>query len=285
MRLLEGKKTAEAVKQIVLKNVEGMAEKGIKPGLKVVLVGENPASLSYVGMVVRSADKYGVAAEIVRLEETVSERELIGTLNELNADPETHGILIQLPLPKHINEKLIIETMHPDKDVDGFHPMNAGKLSIGEACHIPCTPYGVYKMLEVEGIDMKGKDVVVIGRSNIVGKPAAMLMMQLDATVTICHSRTVDMDDKLRRADVIIAALGKKRFLKGDQIKEGAIIIDVGIHNEEGKIVGDVDFESVKDKAAMITPVPGGVGTTTIAMLMYQTTKACAKMNAYTFLE
>lgn len=285
MRLLEGKKTAEAVKQIVLKNVEGLAEMGIKPGLKVVLVGENPASLSYVGMVVRSADKYGVAAEIVRLDETVSENELIETLNQLNADSQTHGILIQLPLPKHINEKLIIETMDPDKDVDGFHPMNTGKLSIGEACHIPCTPYGVYKMLEVEGIDMKGKDVVVIGRSNIVGKPAAMLMMQLDATVTICHSRTVDMDDKLRRADVIIAALGKKRFLKGDQIKDGAIVIDVGIHNEEGKIVGDVDFESVKDKVAMITPVPGGVGTTTIAMLMYQTTKACAKMNAYTFVE
>lgn len=276
MRLLEGKKTAEFVKKQVLEQVEILKGHGHTAGLKVVLVGENPASLSYVGMVIRSSEKYGVAAEVVTLEETISEESLLEKMAELNNDPMTHGILVQLPLPKHISERKIIECLSAEKDIDGFHPINAGKLSQGVDCLVPCTPYGVFKMLEVEEIDLTGKEVVVLGRSNIVGKPAAQLMLQKNATVTICHSKTKDLTAVMKRADVIIAALGQKRFVKAEMVKEGAIVIDVGIHSEDGKIVGDVDFEGVKELASMMTPVPGGVGTTTIAMLMHNTVKACS---------
>lgn len=276
MRLLEGKKTAEYVKKQVLEQVEKLSEAGVKPGLKVVLVGENPASLSYVGMVTRSAEKYGVQAEVVKLAEEAQEAELLEQIQGLNNDPETHGILVQLPLPKHMSERKVIEALSPEKDIDGFHPINAGKLSQGVDCLVPCTPYGVFKMFEVEEIDLTGMEVVVLGRSNIVGKPAAQLMLQKQATVTICHSRTKNLPEVLKRADVVIAALGQKRFVKADMIKEGAIVIDVGIHSEDGKIVGDVDFEQVKEVAGMMTPVPGGVGTTTIAMLMYNTVKTCS---------
>lgn len=283
MRLLEGKKTAEFVKGQVLEQVEALKAKGHTAGLKVVLVGENPASLSYVGMVVRSAQKYGVEAEVVTFEESISEEALLENIRTLNLDVNTHGILIQLPLPRHISERKVIEIMAPEKDIDGFHPINAGKLSQGVDCLVPCTPYGVYKMLEVEGIDLTGKEVVVLGRSNIVGKPAAQLMLQKNATVTICHSKTQGLAEVMKRADVIVAALGQKRFVKADMVKAGAIVIDVGIHNEDGKIVGDVDFEAVKDVAAMMTPVPGGVGTTTIAMLMYNTVKACSLQTGVPF--
>lgn len=276
MRLLEGKKTAEYVKKQVLEQVEKLSALNVKPGLKVVLVGENAASLSYVGMVTRSAEKYGVAAEVVKLEETASEAELLKVIEDLNQDKDTHGILVQLPLPKHMSEQKVIERLSPEKDIDGFHPINAGKLSQGVDCLVPCTPYGVFKMFEVEEIDLTGKEVVVLGRSNIVGKPAAQLMLQKNATVTICHSRTKQLPEVLKRADVVIAALGQKRFVKAEMIKEGAIVIDVGIHSEDGKIVGDVDFEGVKEVASMMTPVPGGVGTTTIAMLMYNTVKTCS---------
>lgn len=276
MRLLEGKKTAEYVKKQVLEQVEKLNALNVKPGLKVVLVGENAASLSYVGMVTRSAEKYGVAAEVVKLEETASEAELLKVIEDLNQDKDTHGILVQLPLPKHMSEQKVIERLSPEKDIDGFHPINAGKLSQGVDCLVPCTPYGVFKMFEVEEIDLTGKEVVVLGRSNIVGKPAAQLMLQKNATVTICHSRTKQLPEVLKRADVVIAALGQKRFVKAEMIKEGAIVIDVGIHSEDGKIVGDVDFEGVKEVASMMTPVPGGVGTTTIAMLMYNTVKTCS---------
>lgn len=276
MRLLEGKKTAEYVKKQVLEQVEKLSEAGVKPGLKVVLVGENPASLSYVGMVTRSAEKYGVQAEVVKLAEEAEEAELLEQIQRLNNDPSTHGILVQLPLPKHMSERKVIEALSPEKDIDGFHPINAGKLSQGVDCLVPCTPYGVFKMFEVEEIDLTGMEVVVLGRSNIVGKPAAQLMLQKHATVTICHSRTKNLSEILKRADVVIAALGQKRFVKADMIKDGAIVIDVGIHSEDGKIVGDVDFEAVKEVAGMMTPVPGGVGTTTIAMLMYNTVKTCS---------
>lgn len=275
MRRLEGKKTAEYVKAQVLEQVEILKNAGLTAGLKVVLVGNNPASLSYVGMVTRSAEKYGVAAEVVTFEEDITEQELISEIEKLNADTATHGILVQLPLPRHISERKVIECMAPEKDIDGFHPINAGKLSQGVDCLVPCTPYGVFKMLEVEDIDITGMDVVVLGRSNIVGKPAAQLMLQKNATVTICHSKTKNLSEVMRRADVIIAALGQKRFVKADMVKPGAIVIDVGIHNEDGKIVGDVDYDAVQEVAAMMTPVPGGVGTTTIAMLMHNTVKAC----------
>lgn len=283
MRLLEGKKTAEYVKHEVLEYVNRLSEKGLKAGLKVVIVGENPASMSYVGMVTRNAEKYGVQAEVIALEESITEEAFLSQMDVLNQDKATNGILIQLPLPKHINEKKVIERMAPEKDIDGFHPINAGKLSQGEDCLVPCTPYGVFKMIEVEGLDLTGKEVVVLGRSNIVGKPAAQLMLQKNATVTICHSKTNNLKEVMKRADVIVAALGQKRFVKADMVKPGAIVIDVGIHNEDGKIVGDVDFEGVKEVAEMMTPVPGGVGTTTIAMLMYNTVKACCRQNGVSF--
>lgn len=283
MRLLEGKKTAEYVKHEVLEQVNRLGEKGIKAGLKVIIVGENPASLSYVGMVTRNAEKYGVQAEVIALEETITEEAFLKEMDRLNQDKETNGILIQLPLPKHINERKVIDRMAPEKDIDGFHPINAGKLSQGIDCLVPCTPYGVFKMLEVEDIDLTGKEVVVLGRSNIVGKPAAQLMLQKNATVTICHSKTSNLTEVMKRADVIVAALGQKRFVKADMVKSGAIVIDVGIHSEDGKIVGDVDFEGVKEVAEMMTPVPGGVGTTTIAMLMYNTVKACSQQNGIKF--
>lgn len=283
MRLLEGKKTAEYVKHEVLAHVDRLNEKGITAGLKVIIVGENPASMSYVGMVTRNAEKYGVKAEVIALEETITEEAFLSQMDALNEDKSTHGILIQLPLPRHINEKKVIERMAPEKDIDGFHPINAGKLSQGEDCLVPCTPYGVFKMLEVEELDLTGKEVVVLGRSNIVGKPAAQLMLQKNATVTICHSKTHNLTEVMKRADVIVAALGQKRFVKADMVKLGAIVIDVGIHNEDGKIVGDVDFEGVKEVAEMMTPVPGGVGTTTIAMLMYNTVKACCRQNGMPF--
>lgn len=283
MRLLEGKKTAEYVKHEVLGHVDRLSEKGIKAGLKVIIVGENPASMSYVGMVTRNAEKYGVQAEVIALDEAITEEAFLSQMDGLNQDTTTHGILIQLPLPKHINEKKVIERMDPAKDIDGFHPINAGKLSQGEDCLVPCTPYGVFKMLEVEALDLTGKEVVVLGRSNIVGKPAAQLMLQKNATVTICHSKTKNLTEVMKRADVIVAALGQKRFVKADMVKPGAIVIDVGIHNEDGKIVGDVDFDAVKEVAEMMTPVPGGVGTTTIAMLMYNTVKACCRQNGIQF--
>ncbi len=283
MRLLEGKKTAEFVKGQVIEQVKKLGEMGIEAGLKVIIVGENPASMSYVGMVTRNAEKYGVKAEVISLEENITEEGFLNKMDELNKDSATNGILIQLPLPKHINEGRVIERMAPEKDIDGFHPINAGKLSQGVDCLVPCTPYGVFKMFEVEEIDLTGKEVVVLGRSNIVGKPAAQLMLQKNATVTICHSKTKNLTEVMRRADVIIAALGQKRFVKGDMVKPGAIIIDVGIHNEDGKIVGDVDFEAVKEIAEMMTPVPGGVGTTTIAMLMHNTVKACCQQNGIAF--
>lgn len=283
MRRLEGKKTAEYVKAQVLEQVEVLKSQGYTAGLKVVLVGDNAASLSYVGMVTRNAEKYGVAAEVVTLEENISEQALLEVIEGLNADASTHGILVQLPLPKHISERKVIERLSAEKDIDGFHPINAGKLSQGLDCLVPCTPYGVYKMLEVEDIDLTGKEVVVLGRSNIVGKPAAQLMLQKNATVTICHSKTANLTEVMKRADVIIAALGQKRFVKADMVKPGAIVIDVGIHNEDGKIVGDVDFEGVQEVASMMTPVPGGVGTTTIAMLMHNTVKACSSQLGVAF--
>lgn len=279
MRLLEGKKTAAYVKEQVLAQVEKLNEKGIQAGLKVLLVGEHPASLSYVGMVTRSAEKYGVVAEVVSVPESITEEALLEKIKALNEDAKTHGILVQLPLPKHIRDQKIIEAMNPEKDIDGFHPINAGKLSQGQDCLVPCTPYGVFKMIEVEELDLTGKEVVILGRSNIVGKPAAQLMLQKNATVTVCHSRTKDLAEVVKRADVVIAAIGQKRFVKASMIKEGAIVIDVGIHSEDGKIVGDVDFEEVKEVASMMTPVPGGVGTTTIAMLMHNTVKACTKQS------
>jgi methylenetetrahydrofolate dehydrogenase (NADP+)/methenyltetrahydrofolate cyclohydrolase len=283
MRLLEGKKTAEAVKKEVLEKVEFLKSKSIEPKLDVIIIGEDDAAMAYVGMIARSSQKYGVASEVVSLPATITEAELLDKIREINADKAVHGLIVQMPLPKGIDEKRVIETIDPLKDVDGFHPMNVGNLSIGEDGFVPCTPYGIYKMTEIEGLDFTGKNVVVLGRSNIVGKPAAMLMLRKNATVTICHSKTKDLAEVTSKADVLIAAIGKKKFVKANMVGEGAIVIDVGIHSEDGKIVGDVDFEDVKDKVSMITPVPGGVGTTTIAMLMHNAVKAAHKQNGLEF--
>ena len=283
MRLLEGKKTAEAVKKEILEKVEFLKSKSIEPKLDVIIIGEDDAAMAYVGMIARSSQKYGVASEVVSLPATITEAELLDKIREINADKSVHGLIVQMPLPKGIDEKRVIETIDPLKDVDGFHPMNVGNLSIGEDGFVPCTPYGIYKMTEIEGLDFTGKNVVVLGRSNIVGKPAAMLMLRKNATVTICHSKTKDLAEVTSKADVLIAAIGKKKFVKANMVGDGAIVIDVGIHSEDGKIVGDVDFEDVKDKVSMITPVPGGVGTTTIAMLMHNAVKAAHKQNVLEF--
>lgn len=283
MRLLEGKKTAEAVKKEILEKVEVLKSKSIEPKLDVIIIGEDDAAMAYVGMIARSSQKYGVASEVVALPATITEAELLDKIREINADKSVHGLIVQMPLPKGIDEKRVIETIDPLKDVDGFHPMNVGNLSIGEDGFVPCTPYGIYKMTEIEELDFTGKNVVVLGRSNIVGKPAAMLMLRKNATVTICHSKTKDLAEVTSKADVLIAAIGKKKFVKSNMVGEGAIVIDVGIHSEDGKIVGDVDFEDVKDKVSMITPVPGGVGTTTIAMLMHNAVKAAHKQNGLEF--
>lgn len=283
MRLLEGKKTAEAVKKEILEKVEMLAGKAIHPKLNVIIIGEDDAAMAYVGMIVRSSQKYGVAAEVVALPAAITESELLEKIKGINEDAAVHGLIVQMPLPEGIDEKRVIETIDPLKDVDGFHPMNVGNLSIGEDGFVPCTPFGIYKMTEVEALDFTGKNVVVLGRSNIVGKPAAMLMLRKNATVTICHSKTKNLSEVTSKADVLIAAIGVKKFVKRDMVGDGAIVIDVGIHSEEGKIVGDVDFEDVKDKVSMITPVPGGVGTTTIAMLMHNTVKAACKQNGLQF--
>jgi methylenetetrahydrofolate dehydrogenase (NADP+)/methenyltetrahydrofolate cyclohydrolase len=283
MILLEGKKTAEAVKKDILVKVENLVSKGIQPKLNVVIIGEDDAAMAYVGMIVRSSKKYGVESEVVSLPATITETELLERIRAINEDASVNGVIVQMPLPNGIEEKRVIETIDPLKDVDGFHPMNVGKLSIGEDGFVPCTPFGIYKMVEVEGLDFTGKHVVVLGRSNIVGKPAAMLMLRKNATVTICHSKTKNLAEVTSKADVLIAAIGQKKFVKSEMVGEGAIVIDVGIHSEDGKIVGDVDFEDVKDKVSMITPVPGGVGTTTIAMLMHNTVKAAYKQNGLPF--
>jgi methylenetetrahydrofolate dehydrogenase (NADP+)/methenyltetrahydrofolate cyclohydrolase len=283
MILLEGKKTAEAVKKDILAKVENLVSKGIQPKLNVVIIGEDDAAMAYVGMIVRSSKKYGVESEVVSLPATITETELLERIRAINEDASVNGVIVQMPLPNGIEEKRVIETIDPLKDVDGFHPMNVGKLSIGEDGFVPCTPFGIYKMVEVEGLDFTGKHVVVLGRSNIVGKPAAMLMLRKNATVTICHSKTKNLAEVTSKADVLIAAIGQKKFVKSEMVGEGAIVIDVGIHSEDGKIVGDVDFEDVKDKVSMITPVPGGVGTTTIAMLMHNTVKAAYKQNGLPF--
>lgn len=283
MILLEGKKTAEAVKNVVLEKVEMLKNQGIQPKLNVIIIGEDDAAMAYVGMIVRSSKKYGVNSEVISLSDTITEKELLDTIREMNMDESVNGMIVQMPLPEGIDAKRVIETMDPSKDVDGFHPMNVGNLSIGEDGFVPCTPFGIYKMIEIEGLDLTGKNVVVLGRSNIVGKPAAMLMLRKNATVTICHSKTKNLAEVTSKADVLIAAIGKKKFVKREMVGEGAIVFDVGIHSEDGKLVGDVDFEDVKDKISMITPVPGGVGTTTIAMLMHNTVKATCKQNGITF--
>jgi methylenetetrahydrofolate dehydrogenase (NADP+) / methenyltetrahydrofolate cyclohydrolase len=266
--IIDGKKEAARIREEIKGKVEAMEK---KPGLAVVIVGNDPASQIYVSGKEKACREAGLYSERHNLPENAREEDLMALIGKLNSDDRIHGILVQLPLPMHLSEEKVINSISPMKDVDGFHIINAGSLMIGKNAIIPCTPKGIIHLIESTGESIEGKDAVVIGRSNIVGKPVAMLLMQKNATVTICHSRTKDLKGKLLAADIIVAAIGKPNFVKGDMIKKGAIVIDVGINRLDGKLVGDVDFESSKDKASFITPVPGGVGPMTIAMLLENT--------------
>jgi methylenetetrahydrofolate dehydrogenase (NADP+)/methenyltetrahydrofolate cyclohydrolase len=282
-QILDGKSIAQEIREGIKKEVIELKEKhGIVPGLVTILVGENPASVSYVTAKQRTAHELGFYSVQENLPENVSEEELLKFIEKYNRDEKIHGILVQLPLPKHINERKVLYAIDPRKDVDGFHPVNVGKLVIGEPCFIPCTPYGILILLAKTGVPVDGADVVVIGRSNIVGKPIANLLMQKrkpvgNATVTVCHTWTKDIASHSRRADILIVAAGVPKFVTADMVKEGAVVIDVGVNrigttpDGKAKLCGDVDFEAVKEKASFITPVPGGVGPMTITMLMKNT--------------
>jgi len=277
-KILEGKYFAGQIKESIKKDVDTLKQKyDIVPGLAVIIVGENAASRVYVANKHRSCEEIGIYSEVIEMPANTSKQELLDKINQLNNDDKIHGILVQLPLPEHIkaDETEILNFINPAKDVDGFHPVNVGKLAIGEEHLVPCTPYGCIKMLELAGIPVEGKRAVVIGRSNIVGKPMFHLLLARNATVTVCHSRTKDLASITREADILVAAIGKPQFVGKDMVKPGAVVIDVGINRiAEKKLVGDVDFDQVKEVAGAITPVPGGVGLLTIAMLLHNTVKA-----------
>ena len=275
--LINGKQIAKETSAELKERTEALAEKGIIPGLTVIIVGENPASMTYVASKEKKAAQLGWNSKVIRLEESISQAELIEVIEKLNADQSVDGILVQLPLPKHINELDVLEKIDPDKDVDGFHIVNSGRLFAGLDGFVPCTPKGIMKLIASTGVDVSGKNAVVLGRSLIVGKPISLLLTAENATVTICHSRTADLREHTLRADILVAAIGKPKFVTADMVKEGAVVIDVGINRTEEGLVGDVDFESVKEKAGYITPVPGGVGPMTIAMLMENTVLSAEK--------
>lgn len=271
-KILDGKQIAKDYRQGLQNQVEALKEKGFTPKLSVILVGNDGASQSYVRSKKKAAEKIGMISEIVHLEETATEEEVLNELNRLNNDDSVSGILVQVPLPKQVSEQKILEAINPDKDVDGFHPINIGKLYIGEQTFVPCTPLGIMEILKHADIDLEGKNAVVIGRSHIVGQPVSKLLLQKNASVTILHSRSKDMASYLKDADVIVSAVGKPGLVTKDVVKEGAVIIDVGnTPDEDGKLKGDVDYDAVKEIAGAITPVPGGVGPLTITMVLNNT--------------
>lgn len=279
-KLIDGKVISAAVKAEVAKETEELKKQGVTPGLAVIIVGEDPASKVYVANKEKACEQMGFASFKYALPEETTEEELLDLVKKLNEDPAVNGILCQLPLPKHISEELIINTIIPEKDVDAFHPQNVGKIMIGNYDFLPCTPAGVMEMLSYENIDVNGKECVVIGRSNIVGKPMSMLLLHKNGTVTVCHSRTKDLKEVCRRADILVAAVGRANFVTADMVKEGAVVIDVGINRlENGKLCGDVNFAEVEPKVSYITPVPGGVGPMTIATLMKNTLTAAKKQH------
>lgn len=267
--LIDGKKVSATLKEELKEQVAKLKEQGITVTLAVIQVGEDKASSVYVGNKKKACAYIGIESLSYHLPETVKEEELLDLIQKLNEDEAVNGILVQLPLPKHIDEDKIIKAISPKKDVDGFHPQSVGALSIGQEGFVSCTPAGIIELLKRYGIEISGKECVVIGRSNIVGKPMALLLLRENGTVTVCHSKTKDLREVAKRADILIVAIGKPKFIDSSYIKDGAVVIDVGIHrNEKNKLCGDVDFESAKEKASYITPVPGGVGPMTIAMLM-----------------
>ncbi|MFQ5735655.1 MAG: bifunctional methylenetetrahydrofolate dehydrogenase/methenyltetrahydrofolate cyclohydrolase FolD [Thermodesulfobacteriota bacterium] len=277
--IIDGKKTAAEVRAGLKEEIARLKEAhGLVPGLTVVLVGDNPASQVYVRNKGRASEEVGIRSTQHLLPESTTQEELLALIDRLNNDVSIHGMLVQLPLPGHIDSQSVIEAISPAKDVDGFHPYNVGRLMIGKPALRSCTPYGIMKLIETTGVDISGKDAVVVGRSNIVGKPMAVMLLQSNATVTICHSRTRDLPARVRAADIVVAAIGRAEYIKGEWIKEGAIVIDVGMNRgASGRLVGDVDFKGAAERASFITPVPGGVGPMTIAMLLQNTVEAAKR--------
>lgn len=276
-QLLDGKTMSNELREKLALRVENLKARGVTPGLAVILVGEDPASQIYVKNKGLGCAQVGMHSVTIRLPETTTQQELETQIDQLNGDSSIHGILVQLPLPAGLDEAAALARIAPEKDVDGFHVVNAGKLFTGQKGVVACTPKGAMEMIRRTGIDLSGKEAVVVGRSNIVGKPMAMLLLQQNATVTMCHSRTQHLAEHTRRADVLVAAVGKPRFITADMVKPGATVIDVGINRVDGKVVGDVDFDAVKEVASWITPVPGGVGRMTITMLLENTIEAAER--------
>lgn len=278
-KIIDGKAiSAEIREEIAKEAAQFHKETGILPGLAVIIVGENPASQVYVRNKKKACEQVGFYSKVYELPENTSQNELDSLIDELNADGQIHGILVQLPLPKHLDEDRVIHKISKEKDVDAFHPYNVGKITIGAPIFLPCTPAGIMELLHRSNIEIAGKECVVVGRSNIVGKPMAMLLLSENGTVTVCHSKTKDLREVCRRADILVVAIGKADFITGDMVKDGATVIDVGMNrNAEGKLTGDVDFASVSEKASHITPVPGGVGPMTITMLLKNTLTSAKK--------
>lgn len=287
-KIIDGKQIAADMRAKFRTDVAGLAKKGVVPGLGVILVGDDPASKSYVTAKQKACEEIGIYSDDNRLSASISQNELIAHINRLNKDPRIHGILVQLPLPKHIDELEVLMAIDPAKDVDGFHPINVGKMVTGQKAFLPCTPHGVVQLLIKSGVKIEGANVVIVGRSNIVGKPLANILIQKsslgNATVTVCHTRTRNLTEHTKRADIVIAAAGHPNTITADMIKDGAVVIDVGVNRVEDstkkagyRLVGDVDFENVKEKASLITPVPGGIGPMTITMLLYNTVEAAKR--------
>ena len=276
--IINGKEIGQEIRKSVEKRVEKLKQQGVTPGLAVILVGENPASKTYVANKQKSCEAIGMFSELIKLQEDATQEALLDQIRELNEREDIHGILVQLPLPKHIDEEAVIATISPEKDVDGFSPISVGKMMLGQDTYLPCTPFGVMKLLEHSGIEVAGKHAVIVGRSHIVGKPMGQLLLQKDATVTYTHSKTPDLPAFTKQADILIAAVGRTNFITKDHIKPGAVVIDVGINrDEDNKLCGDVDFAGVSEVASHITPVPGGVGPMTITMLLENTVQAAEK--------
>ncbi|QDX93557.1 bifunctional methylenetetrahydrofolate dehydrogenase/methenyltetrahydrofolate cyclohydrolase FolD [Brevibacillus laterosporus] len=270
-QVIDGREFAKSYRERIKQEVTELVDRGIQPGLAVVLVGDDPASQTYVNGKIKACEETGIYSKSFRLESSVTQQEVVKLVEQLNQDPNIHGILVQLPLPKHMNEEAIIDAISPEKDVDGFHPISVGNLCIGKETFLPCTPHGVIELIKSTGISMEGKHAVVIGRSNIVGKPVSLLLLHENATVTMCHSRTKNLVEQTRQADILVVAVGIAHLIKKEHVKNGAIVIDVGMNRLDGKLTGDVLFDEVKEVASHITPVPGGVGPMTITMLMQNT--------------
>lgn len=273
-QIIDGKEIAKTLREEIKQEVEVLTEKGMKPGLSVILVGDNPASQSYVKAKAKACEQVGIKSEVIRMEKTISQEELLEEIKRLNEDTTVHGILVQLPLPEQIEEEAVLNTIDYKKDVDGFHPINVGKMMIGEDTYLPCTPYGIIELIKRTGTQIQGKHAVVIGRSNIVGKPVSMLLLRENATVTIAHSKTENLKEITKQADILIAAVGKADMITADYVSPGALVVDVGNSVKDGKLTGDVAFDEVANVASYITPVPGGVGPMTITMLLKNTVEA-----------